>query len=297
MAPGVDHRVARPGALAQEVDAVVAERHARGLEIVDPLGDRIAREVDTVLAEPVGAGAERIAVRAERLLAEQVGRVTQGRLDLRAVEHRRPVGAAIADEDDVSIGGEPARRREAHVGLAGTALEPEDRRSRARGAGVYARHGQCDQPRPWIETVLGHDERSAVGGVGAVFGVVGTALEGKVAGLRPRGDGDPVVAGSEAEVREPRHRECDESEGDDSRGTERPCRAFHGASFPGGVDATTVGARHLDGLVGKPDSGSHQPTISRPPQVGDAEGPGPRAGRGPGPGMCSVGVSWRWVPA
>ena len=49
------------------------------------------------------------------------------RLDLGAVELDGAVDAAVADEDDVVVVGEPARLGELHVGDAGTALEAEDR--------------------------------------------------------------------------------------------------------------------------------------------------------------------------
>ena len=58
MLPGIDHRGAGSCALADEVDAVVAERHARGLEVLDLLRQAVAREVDAVVSEAVGAGTE-----------------------------------------------------------------------------------------------------------------------------------------------------------------------------------------------------------------------------------------------
>ena len=53
------------------------------------------------------------------------------RHDLRAVEPDGAVDAAVADEDDVVVVGEPARVRELHVRDAGAALEAEDRLGRA----------------------------------------------------------------------------------------------------------------------------------------------------------------------
>ena len=109
VAPGVDHRGARPGALAQEVDAAVAERLARGLEVVDPLREAVAGEIDAVVREPVGARPKASARSRKDFSVEEVGRALERRLDLRAVEHRGAVHAAVADEDDVVLVGEPAR--------------------------------------------------------------------------------------------------------------------------------------------------------------------------------------------
>jgi hypothetical protein len=86
VAPGVDHRCAGSGALAQQVDLVVAERDARGLEIVDLLHQAVAGEIDAVVGEPVCAGPVAVAVRAEEFVAENVGRTLQRRLDLGTVE-------------------------------------------------------------------------------------------------------------------------------------------------------------------------------------------------------------------
>lgn len=65
----------RPDALAHEVDAVVAEGDARRLEIVDPLRQPVAGEIDAVVREPIRAGPKGVGVRAEGLLAQKVGRV------------------------------------------------------------------------------------------------------------------------------------------------------------------------------------------------------------------------------
>ena len=46
--------------------------------------------------------------------------------------------------------------------------------------------------------VLGHDQRAAVGGVAAVLGRVLARLERQLAGMRPGGHGDAIVAGREA---------------------------------------------------------------------------------------------------
>src|SRR5262249_56436780 len=75
VAPAVDQRRASPGALADEVDAVVAERLARGLDVLDDLHERVAGEVDAVRLEPARAGAEAVRVRGLGLHAEEIGRV------------------------------------------------------------------------------------------------------------------------------------------------------------------------------------------------------------------------------
>ena len=126
VAPGVDQRRARARALAEQVDPAVAERAARGLEIVDALGQRVAGEVDAVTAKALGAAEALPRTRAVR--PRRAGRgLLHRRLDLGAVEHRRAVDAAVADEHDVAVAGEAARVREVHVGEAGAALEAEDR--------------------------------------------------------------------------------------------------------------------------------------------------------------------------
>ena len=106
----------------------------------------------------------------------------QRRLDLWAVETDRAVHAAVADEDDVVVVGEPAGFLNCHVGDAGAALEPEDRLGRMVRPGVDPGHRQRDQARCGIGPVLGNDERPAVGLVAAVLGGVGARLRGS--GLR-----------------------------------------------------------------------------------------------------------------
>ena len=197
VAPGVDHREARAGALADQVDPLVAERPAGGLEVVDLLRQRVAGEIDAVLLEPRGAVAERLRVGAERLLPEEVGGALQRRRDLGAVEPDGAVDAAVADEHDVVVLGEPARHRELHVGAAGTALEAEDRRARMSRARLDAGDRQRDQPRTGPGPVLGDDERAAVGGVAALLRAVVARMQGQLAGLRPGGDGDLVASGGE----------------------------------------------------------------------------------------------------
>ncbi len=72
VAPGIDHRDPGARAFAHQVDLVVAEGAAGRLEVVDFFGDRIAGEIDTIAAEPVGARPVRRGDGAVRLLAEEV---------------------------------------------------------------------------------------------------------------------------------------------------------------------------------------------------------------------------------
>ena len=155
VAPGVDHRRARAGALAEQVDRVVAERAARGVEVVDALRQRVAGEVDAVAlrAGPRRPGTPRR--RRGTTLAEEVARVLAAPTSTsRAVEPRRAVDAAVADEHDVVPVGEAARVRELHVREARAALEAEDRRARVRRARTDAGHRQRDQPRVRVVPVL-----------------------------------------------------------------------------------------------------------------------------------------------
>ena len=71
---------------------------------------------------------------------------------LGAVEPRRSVDAAVADEHDVVASGEAACVREVHVRDAGAALEPEDRRTpgwdvrarmRVTGSAIRRECGSC----------------------------------------------------------------------------------------------------------------------------------------------------------
>ena len=111
VAPGVDHRGARAGALADEVDAAVAERPAGGLEIVDPLGQRVAGEVDAVCLEPV-AQARNASGRRGTTSAEEVGRVLQRRQrprGSRAGRSRRRRGSRRGRRRGCRRAGSPSR--------------------------------------------------------------------------------------------------------------------------------------------------------------------------------------------
>ena len=139
VAPGVDHRRARPGALAEEVDAVVAERLARGLEVVDLLRQRRSRRGRRRRrsASSRRRGRRRRTARKDFSPRRSV-ECASGRFDLGAVEADGAVDAAVADEDDVVVVGEPARLGEVHVREPGPALEAEDRLARVLRAGTDA---------------------------------------------------------------------------------------------------------------------------------------------------------------
>jgi hypothetical protein len=61
--------VARTGALAQEVDAVAAQRSARGLEIVDSPREAVVGEINAVVHKPLRAGSVTVGVCAEGFFA------------------------------------------------------------------------------------------------------------------------------------------------------------------------------------------------------------------------------------
>ena len=86
--------------------------------------------------------------------------------DLGAVEPRRSVDAAVADQHDVVVSREAACVREVHVRDAGAALKPEDRRNTGAGhACADARDRKRDQARVRVVPVLADDERAAIGGL------------------------------------------------------------------------------------------------------------------------------------
>ena len=128
--PRVDHRETGPGALAEQVDALVAERDASGLDVVGLLRQRVAGEVYAGSLKPLRARGEGLGVRAQRRFAEEVGGVLQRRRHLGTVQHRRTVDAAVADHDDIVLGGQAARLGKRHVGYARAAVEMEDWRQR-----------------------------------------------------------------------------------------------------------------------------------------------------------------------
>src|SRR4029079_4825740 len=149
-----------------------------------------------VRPEARGARAEAGGVRAERLLAAQVGRPLQGGDGLGALQVLGAVDAPVADEDDVVIAGDPARLREVHVGDARAAFEPEDRRAGMGGERLDASDRESDQPRTGLGPVLGDDEGAAVGGVAALLRAVPARMQGQLAGPRTGGDGpDGAPAG------------------------------------------------------------------------------------------------------
>ena len=113
------------------------------------------------------------------------------------------------------VGGETARVREDHVGDAGAALQAEDRGARVGRMGTDHGDRQRDQPRVRVGAVLGHHERSAVGGVGALFGGVGTVLERQLACTRAGRHGDGRRTAGEVEVAEPEREDGDQGQAGD----------------------------------------------------------------------------------
>ena len=128
--PRVDHRETGPLALADQVDALVAEGDASGVDVGGLLLQRVAGEVYAGSLKPLPARGEGLGVRGQRRFGEEVCGVLQRRRHLGAVQHRRAVDAAVADHDDIVLGGQAARLGERHVGHARAAVEPEDRRQR-----------------------------------------------------------------------------------------------------------------------------------------------------------------------
>ena len=128
--PRVDHPETGPGALAEQVDALVAEGDASGLDVGGLLLQRVAGEVYAGSLKPLRARGEGLGVRVQRRFGEEVGGFIQRRCHLGTVQHRRAVDAAVADHDDIVLGGQAARMGERHVGYARAAVEPEDRRQR-----------------------------------------------------------------------------------------------------------------------------------------------------------------------
>ena len=128
--PRVDHRETGPGAVAEQVDARVAERDASGVDVVGLLRHRVAGEVYAGSLKPLRARGEGLGVRAQRRFGEEVRGVLQRRRHLGTVQHRRTVDAAVADHDDIVLGGQAVRLGERHVGYARAAVETEDWRQR-----------------------------------------------------------------------------------------------------------------------------------------------------------------------
>ena len=150
----------------------------------------------------------------------------EGRLDLRAVEPDGAVDAAVADEDDVVVGGEPTGVCELHVRDAGAAFQAEDRGARVCRMRTDPDDRQRDQPRVRVGAVLGHHERSAVGGVGALLGVVGTVLERQLACMRAGRHGDGRRTAGEVEVAEPEREDGDQGQAGDPAATEASGRGM-----------------------------------------------------------------------
>ena len=224
VAPGVDHGRASARALAQQVDAVIAERAARRVQIIDPLGQRVSGEIDAIRLQPVRTCAKSLRISMERLFTKEVRRSLQCGRDLRTGERRRPVDPAIADQDNVVTIGDPAGLGELHVREPGSAFEPEHRRTRMRRPSPNPLHRQGNQPRLRVGSVLRNDQCPAVGGVAAVLRAVVARLQHQVAGLCALGHGDPLAVGSEPEIPQPEDQQPHEHKGGDSSGREGTCR-------------------------------------------------------------------------
>ena len=70
--PRVDHGETGPGALADQVDALVAEGDASGVDVVGLLLQRVAGEVYAGPLKPLPARGEGLGVRAQRRFGEEV---------------------------------------------------------------------------------------------------------------------------------------------------------------------------------------------------------------------------------
>ena len=121
------------------------------------------------------------------------------------------------------VGGETARVREHHVGDAGAALQAEDRDTRMGRMGTNHYDRQRDQARVRIMAVLGHHERPAIRGVGALFSGVGAALERQLACMRAGRHGDGRRAAGEVEVAEREREDGDQREARDPASPEAFC--------------------------------------------------------------------------
>jgi len=71
-----------PGALAEQVDALVAEGDASGFDVVGLLSQRVAGEVNAASLKPLRARGEGLGVRAQRRFAEVISGVLQRRRHL-----------------------------------------------------------------------------------------------------------------------------------------------------------------------------------------------------------------------
>ena len=185
VAPRVDQCGARPHALAEQVDGPVPERAARGLEVVYSFRQGVTGEIDPVLLQAGGAIRKAVAVGVVERGAAEVARVLHCRDGLPALQLLGAVHAAVADQHDVAVAGEPARVREVHVRQARSTLQPEDRLSGIGRDRLDPLDRQRDQPRMRVMPILGHDQGAAVGGIAALLGRVRARVQRQLAGVRP----------------------------------------------------------------------------------------------------------------
>ena len=79
-----------------------------------------------------------------------------------------------------------------------------------------AGHGERDQARICLVSVLRHDQRAALRVVVAVLGRVVAVVEDQFAGLRTGWDRDGVVGRADVDVAEGEHDDADDDERDDA---------------------------------------------------------------------------------
>ena len=145
------------------------------------------------------------------------------------------------------VGGETARVREDHVGDAGAALQAEDRGARMGRMRTNHDDRQRDQPRVRIGAVLGHHERPAIRGGGALFGGIGARVHGQLACMRAGRHGDGRRTAGEVEVAEPEREDGDQGQAGDPAATEASGRGMHGSFFPVGRHHCSSGRCKLPG--------------------------------------------------
>ena len=203
---------------------LVAERDASGIDVVGLLRQRVAGEVDAGSLKPLRARGEGLGVRGQRRFAEVVRGVLQRRRHLGTVQHRRAVDAAVADHDDIVLGGQAARLGKRHIGDARAAVEIEDWRQRVGGASQDPGHRQRDQARLRARSVLRHDQRAAVRGHRTLLGRVSARVHGQLAGLAPCGTEIAAPPGAEPDVGQAEQHHPDNHKGNDpSRGVDPLC--------------------------------------------------------------------------
>jgi hypothetical protein len=154
----VQERESRAVALAEQVDALVAEGGASFVDVSEHLGDGVTAGSGAFGGEPRRAFGRSCGNPLARFDAEYVATgVAECPGDLRAVELGAAVDSAVADHDDVSGPDEPCRRFEAQVGHAGAATETEHGYRVGVGAACLdAADGERDRACVGAVSALGH---------------------------------------------------------------------------------------------------------------------------------------------